>query len=375
MTELEPITLDALATADADDARPPGGADQWQRTLDLVTEWLGEHRGNSRTTYADAIGYPVNVTTGQRRDVSTLRNGVSWLPWCLVHDVDPLDARRRDVVAWINALDTTPHPETGRMLGKGTRAHMVSVVSALYKWLVQEGYAEVNPVQVNRKKMGVSVSGDASPTRSLTREEVTLLQNTADNDRIASVRLRSSAIVAMLFGVGMRVSELVNLDTGDIRVMQGQRAVPLVLKGGKVHWSAIPPQALTRLDAYLESRPDTDRRLARRGQVGNAARPLFITSRGQRLHRTMVNDLLKRLARDAGLVEPDSISPHVGRHSFITGGRAVGVPETALQHQAGHADQKTTGRYGKHAVDLANSPVFAIADYYLPPLRRTEPGQ
>ena len=371
-SELEPITLDALVVEGAEDDGPPGGADQWQRTLDLVTEWLGEHRGNSRTTYADAIGYPVNVTTGQRRDVSTLRNGVAWLPWCLVHQVDPLDARRKHVVAWINALDTTPHPNTGRMLAKGTRSQMVAVVSALYRWLVQEGHAEVNPVQVNRKKMGVSTAGDASPTRSLTGEEVTLLQLAADRDRIASVRLRSSAIVATLFGIGMRVSELVGLDLDELKVMQGRRAIPIRLKGGRIHWVAVPDAAIPRIDAYLASRADLEKRPAMRGQVNSATRPLFVTGRGNRMHRTEVNTLLRRLARDAGLVEPDTIHPHVARHSWITKAREEGVAASDIQQHVGHVSEQTTARYGQHALNLERSPVNIVANSYLPPLR-TEP--
>lgn len=104
---------------------------------------------------------------------------------------------------------------------------MVSAASALYDWLCEEDELDTNPfASINRKKKGVSNSRneharDSPKTRSLTLVEVAMLQDAADNDRITATRLRSAAIVAVLFQVGLRVSELTGLSIGDISIMRG----------------------------------------------------------------------------------------------------------------------------------------------------------
>jgi integrase/recombinase XerD len=367
-----------LVTRDAAPVAEPVSGDRarWGALLELVAEWLAEHAGHSRTTYADAIGYPHHPVTGQPRDVSALRNGVAFLPWCAAAGVHPLtDVKRIHVLAWIEALGITPHPVTDKLLGKSTRAQMVSAVSSFFTWATQEGHVAANPVQVNRRKLKISTAGDTSPTRSLSRAEVAALQRAADTDRLQRQRLRSSAIIAVLFDVGLRVSELCTLTTADMGVMQGHRVLWLTLKGGRRHVVEMPAPVAERVDAYLASRSGLETRPVVRGQSGgSAAAPLFTTSTGKPLARSEVLRLVKRLAEAAGLDRPQEVHPHVARHSWITTARELGIEPSVIQEHVGHVDGKTTARYGKHALNVANSPARAVAAAYEQAAGATSPA-
>lgn len=339
-------------------------AAEWERALEYVREWLATHAGNSRVGYADALGYPLHPETGARRDVSRLRNGVAWLPWCAAHGVPPLHATRRHVLAWIEAIAKTPHPRSGRLLSKTSRAHMVSAVSSFYTYTTQDGHTAANPVQINRKKLGLATAADTSPTRSLTRDEVAALQQAADADRITAQRPRSSALIAVLFEVGLRVSELVGLRLADMGVMQGARVLWLTLKGSRRHVVVLPADAAGRVDAYLGTRTDLDTRPAVPGAVNPSSPPLFATATGKPVQRSEVLRLVRRLAKQAGLASPDTIHPHTARHTWITTAREVGIEPSVIQDHVGHVDGKTTARYGRHALSVADSPVGKVADAY-----------
>lgn len=346
MTELVP--------AEALPARNPD-ADRWTEGLQLVGQWLTETRGNTRTTYADAIGYPFHPQTGVWRDTINLRNGVTWLSWCARYGVHLFDADRQHVVAWTEALRTARHPETGALLGHTTRAHTFTAASAFYTWAMKAGHTALNPMAlVDRKKLGVEIPKQPSPTRSLSRREVALLQRAADNDPVESVRLRSSALVAMLFRLGLRVSEVVGADTADIEWTGGVRVLWVTLKGGRRHPYKIPHEVDERLKRYLASR-GVSSAVAVRGQEG-ASVPLFTTGSGKRLGRKEVDDLLKRLASHAGIEGPETVSPHVARHSLITALREEKVADDKIQRYVGHKHAETTDRYGHHVLDLTNSP-------------------
>lgn len=357
-----------LIPTDTTPVRSPDG-ERWDNALGLVGQWLTEQSTATRLTYADAVGYPYHPVTGSWRDTSELRNGVAWLPWCAHQSLHLLDATRQDVLAWLEVAEHAPHPMTGKLLSKGSRAQMVSAVSSFYKWAVQEGHTEVQPVQINRQKKGLNTSKDASPTHSLDRTEVARLQEAADHDPVREVRARTSALIATLFSVGLRASELCNLDLADMAVMQGQRVLWLVLKGGKRHVVPLPGYAAERVDAYLAQRSDLTTLPAVRGQTGGDRRPLFATASGGRMQRSEVLRLTKRIAVLAGLDDPNSVHPHVARHSWITTARELGIEPSVIQEHVGHVDGKTTARYGKHALNVANSPASRVADAYYPPDR------
>lgn len=352
MTDLVPV--------DTTPVRSPDG-ERWTESLGMVGLWLAEAKGNTRSTYADAIGYPFHPKTGTFRDTSTLRNGATWLSWCAANGVHLLDAGRGHVVEWTEDLREAPHPETGELLGHSTRAHCFTVAASLYRWAVESGETTLNPLLlVNRKKLGVDLPKNDSPTRSLSKQEVARLQHAADHDPVESVRLRSAALVALLYRLGMRVSELINSDTGDIERTGGVRVLWVTLKGGRRHAYKIPMEVGTRLDRYLAAR-GVGTTVAVRGQAGGTSVPLFVTASGARMDRGDITELLQRLAGVGEIEESKSVTPHTARHSLITALRQAGVPDDKIRRFVGHLYASTTDRYGHHVLDLVNSPAD-IAD-------------
>jgi integrase/recombinase XerD len=147
--------------------------------------------------------------------------------------------------------------------------------------------------------------------------------------------LRLVAMLELLYGGGLRVSELVSLpfpptaDRGDFLVVRG--------KGGKERLVPLSPPAIQALQAWIAVRPQGNR--------------FLFPSRGVEGHRTRrrVGQQLKELAVTAG-VDPKRLSPHVLRHAFATHLLANGADLRAVQRMLGHADIATTQIY-THVLD------------------------
>jgi integrase/recombinase XerD len=146
--------------------------------------------------------------------------------------------------------------------------------------------------------------------------------------------LRDHALVELLYGAGLRVSETVGLERMSVDL--DQRLVRCVGKGGKERIVPIGRRAAEALRRYLaRGRPFLDRR----------HRPeLFLNARGGPLTRAGAFLILKRLAGKAGL-EPERIHPHLLRHSFATHLLEGGADLRSVQEMLGHADLATTEIY------------------------------
>jgi integrase/recombinase XerD len=146
--------------------------------------------------------------------------------------------------------------------------------------------------------------------------------------------LRDGALVELLYGAGLRVSEAVGLER--TRVDLDERVVRVVGKGDKERIVPIGAHAAEALGRYLaRGRPYLDRR--RRPE-------LFLNARGGGLTRSGAFLILRRLAAVAGL-EPERVHPHLLRHSFATHLLEGGADLRSVQEMLGHADLATTELY------------------------------
>jgi integrase/recombinase XerD len=146
--------------------------------------------------------------------------------------------------------------------------------------------------------------------------------------------LRDRALVELLYGAGLRVSEAVGLERGGVDL--DDRLVRVVGKGGKERIVPVGRQAVEALRRYLErGRPFLDRR--RRPE-------LFLNAKGGALTRSGAFLILRRLAAAAGL-EPGRVHPHLLRHSFATHLLEGGADLRSVQEMLGHADLSTTELY------------------------------
>jgi integrase/recombinase XerD len=151
--------------------------------------------------------------------------------------------------------------------------------------------------------------------------------------------LRDHALVELLYGAGLRVSEAVGLQKGGVDLEE--RLVRTVGKGGKERVVPIGRQAAEALRRYqAHGRAHLDRR----------HRPeLFLNARGGPLTRAGAFLILRRLAAKAGL-EPERVHPHLLRHSFATHLLEGGADLRSVQEMLGHADLATTELY-THVTD------------------------
>lgn len=354
-------------------------ADVWtrQREKGLVGAFLANFKGNTRQTYADHLGYPWRVTPtktqplGADRDVSALRHGLTFLRWCEDEGLHPfVDVTRTGILVWVDELATSRHPKTGKPLDTITQGQMVSAVSRFYKWACENGHATAQPVMVDRRALQLWTKTAESPTRSLDRSEVHALLEAADTDPArGSDPIRTGAMVALLFELGLRVSELIGLATADMSIMQGRRVVTVTGKGGKRRTLTLTPATAARIDRHLATRDGSGPALALPGQVSAHNTPLIAaraptTAALVPLRRGDVLTKLRYLARLAGIEQPETISPHVARHSWATAAREEGVPGSEIKNHFGHADERTSDRYGHHVARITNSPVDLVARAY-----------
>mgnify|MGYP003367217155 CR=1 FL=1 len=146
---------------------------------------------------------------------------------------------------------------------------------------------------------------------------------------------RDVAMLELLYGSGMRISELVELDLGDIHLTMG--FVRVFGKGGKERIIPLGRGAIEAVNRYLKS--------ARGELLGNAPTTdaLFISRRGKRLTRQGCWKIIKQHAETANIQQ--NLTPHVLRHSFATHLIENGADLRAVQEMLGHSDISTTQIY------------------------------
>ncbi|MDO4503282.1 MAG: site-specific tyrosine recombinase [Coriobacteriia bacterium] len=205
---------------------------------------------------------------------------------------------------------------------------ILSAVRGMHRFLVREGEAEANPAdQLPLPKLPQSLPD------VLSVEGVERIMDVPDTSSALGVRDR--AMLEVLYGCGLRVSELCSLDVGDLYLEQGY--VLVRGKGGKSRISPVSGQALRWLASYLEG---ARRKFLSKAGEGTAA--VFLNSRGGRLSRQSVHKTVARVGAAAGF---PNLHPHTLRHSYATHMLAGGADLRVIQEILGHADISTTQIY------------------------------
>ncbi|HEU6446564.1 MAG TPA: tyrosine recombinase [Gaiellaceae bacterium] len=255
-----------------------------------------------------------------------------------------VEAYRRDLDALATWLGGPPSKVTteeverylaelrGQGLSGATIARRVASLRSFFRHLVLIGAADANPaaeLELPRRVRRLP--------RALSPSEAERLVDAATGTTPRS--LRDRALVELLYGAGLRVSEAVGLDKGGVDL--DQRLVRTVGKGGKERVVPVGREAVEALRRYLaRGRPHLDRR----------HRPeLFLNAQGGGLTRAGAFLILRKLAAKAGL-EPERVHPHLLRHTFATHLLEGGADLRSVQEMLGHADLATTELY-THVTD------------------------
>ncbi len=172
---------------------------------------------------------------------------------------------------------------------------------------------------------------------------------------------RDRAILEMLYGSGLRVSELVRLRADQIS--WEERFLRITGKGGKTRYVPLGAMAAKALQNYVQ----TARGIL--AKEGHRVPELFLSNRGERLTRERIRQIIRKRAAEAGLSE--RVYPHIMRHSFATHLLENGADLRVIQDMLGHADLATTQIYthveAKRLVGLHRS--------FHPRGRKTERGE
>jgi integrase/recombinase XerC len=208
---------------------------------------------------------------------------------------------------------------------KASTARMLACLRTFYQWLVRGGKISSNPVKLLR-----APKLDKKLPNFLQQDEVERLIK-------ATVHPRDAAIIEVLYGGGLRVSEAVAIDLGDVAAEDGIVRVRHG-KGDKERIVPVGSCALKAIDSYLPWRSE---RLASVGRAGETA--LFVNKNGTRLDVRSVRRILLMAARAAGLDK--RLTPHTLRHSFATHLLDRGADLRAVQELLGHANLQTTQIY------------------------------
>lgn len=276
------------------------------RNLDVVHAYLDHLRVEKGLRPLTCAAYG--------RDLLQLAEHLEQGPGLLVH------AQQQDISGFLQHLQA-------HQVSLRARARKLSCMRGFYRWLLLDKRTSHDPtVHLD------SPSGWRVLPKSLAEAEIGAMleraKSTASAPSARATDLRDRAMLEVLYGGGVRVSELVTLRVADLSLLQGQ--VLVRGKGDKERIVPLGRPALEAVSAYLDrGRPE----LLRRPGVAE----LFLSGRGHRLSRQAVWMLVKKNDRRA--------SPHMLRHSCATHMVEHGADLRSVQLLLGHADIATTQVY------------------------------
>ncbi len=259
-----------------------------------------------------------------------------------------LDVRHGDLTAFLSELAEPPAPAAAATLGR-----KVACLRSFYRHLRREGAIEHDPTAELRGPR----KSQRLP-RVLSRDEVArLLREPKGTDPCA---LRDRALLETMYACGLRASEAIGLELGDVDLREGVLCARG--KGSKERLVPIGRQAAAALESYCaRGRPALLAAAERRPGSGSAPAKdggrLFLNRRGSGLTRQGLYKIVQGHARGAGLQE--KMSPHTLRHTFATHLLAGGCDLRSLQEMLGHADLATTQVYTHLSADRLKDAYFS----------------
>ncbi|MBS9768137.1 MAG: site-specific tyrosine recombinase XerD [Flavobacteriaceae bacterium] len=232
----------------------------------------------------------------------------------------PVNIQRDSIQEFIYDLSKEVNPRS--------QARMISSLRSFFNYLIFENYREDNPVDlIETPKIGQKLPD------TLSEKEIDELINAVDLSHPQGER--NKTILETLYGCGLRVSELINLQLSDLFFDEG--FIRVIGKGNKQRFVPINEENIKRINIYIK-------------QIRAFENPqkefedtLFLNRRGKKLTRVMIFTIIKQLTDKLGWNK--KISPHTLRHSFATHLLQNGADLRAIQQMLGHESITTTEIY------------------------------
>ncbi|MBQ8482167.1 MAG: tyrosine recombinase XerC [Alphaproteobacteria bacterium] len=282
-------------------------------------------------------------------DASLLPIITKWQDWLLkqrLYSPHTLDAYSRDLAIFLEKVN--PHKalslddlaglevrdfrrflseRAAQYVKKSSMGRELSAVKNFFKWL------DINEIAKNPAISVISTprKGKILPKALEEDDAYNLLCEITDVAQDAWQGLRDRAILCLLYGCGLRISEALALNIGDITAQSD--FLRIKGKGNKERVVPLLPIIWQCIDAYLAKSP----------YQLNVGEPLFLGARGERLSPRIVQRQLQKLRGQIGL--SDNVTPHALRHTFATQLLRKGVDLRSIQELLGHSSLITTQRY------------------------------
>ncbi len=272
----------------------------------------------------DYIGYLVAERGASPATVNAYRGDLQKYCLFLESERDAHEAslvQRKDVAAFVADMGN-------RGFAPSTIERRLSVAKGYHRFLVREGFAEADPTQTVPLPRKPHTLPDV-----LSVAQVSKLLDSQPNS--TPIEMRNACLLEVLYGCGLRVSELVGLDVDRVYFDEGYLRV--LGKGSKERIVPFSGVAVKRMWEYLEE--------ARPQLLGNAQHPVpavFLNARGGRLTRQSVHRIVAKAGMAIGV---ENLHPHTLRHSFATHLLEGGADLRAIQEMLGHSDISTTQIY------------------------------
>lgn len=322
--EQEPNAASQRNSARQDNAAQQGNPAP-PRMQELILDFLAHlqlERGASR-----------NTLSAYRADLLALKEDLAR------RRVDVLSASHRDLAGHLAALASPEGDRPAR--SPATLQRKAACIRSFYKHLRREGLIDHDPTADLRWRRRAR-----RLPAVLSREQVAAL--IAQPRGTTPLALRDRALLEVIYACGLRISEAISLQVGDIDLQEGM--LQAVGKGRKERIVPVGRLAVSAVCAYL--------RRGRPALVGASVQgALFVNSRGGALSRQGLYKIVMGHAASAGLAE--RMSPHTLRHSFATHLLAGGCDLRSLQEMLGHADLASTQIYTHLSSERLKDAYFA----------------
>lgn len=257
---------------------------------------------------------------------------VSFAHFMATHLEEPVSP---DVLARIGAADFRAYLAFRRSedhLASRSLAQAVSAVRSFYRYLdSRHGLSNEDVLRVRGPRVR-----PAAPRPVSVVEARELIATASDRPTLPWVATRDRAVLLLMWGCGLRISEALSLRGSDAPLSESLRVTG---KGGKTRFIPVLQPVRDAIAAYLAAAPF---------QVGPGD-PLFRATRGGPLRPRQVQAMVQSLRQTLGL--PESATPHALRHAFASHLLGAGADLRSIQELLGHASLSTTQRYA--AVDAA----------------------
>ncbi|TDI78923.1 MAG: site-specific tyrosine recombinase XerD [Bacteroidetes bacterium] len=278
---------------------------KWKQAIHDFKSYLHIERGLSNNSISNYV--------------YDLQKLVNWLESNQIDD-SPINISENIIQEFIYQIAKEVNPRS--------QSRIISGLRGFFNYLIFEEYRKTNPLElIESPKIGRKLPD------TLSEEEIDLIIAQIDLSKPQGERNR--AILEILYGCGLRVSEAIQLRVSDLFFEEG--FIKVTGKGDKQRFVPIAPLTIKYIDLYKKE--------IRNHQTisKESIDTLFLNRRGKGLGRAMIFTIIKDLVEKAGIRK--NVSPHTFRHSFATHLLENGADLRAIQQMLGHESITTTEIY------------------------------